>query len=300
MEEKYTNITSHKGPNLVYLGIAIQHDRIKSTISISQPAYTEKILKKCGFNITKGCSTPMLTTHNHPSPLDEEFVDKLEYMRLVGLLNYLAIYSRPDILYALSIVSQKAQNPTRADMLKVKRIFRYIYQTKEKCIIFKKTKNLNIICYVDASHNCYMDGKSHYSFLFCIGEDNAFFSIKSTKIKIVTLSSTESEYMALAFAVKEGIYIKRLMQDLGMYNNVPIKFYEDNEPVIKMLKANQLIHETTKHINPKFHFVRDYYKKGIISIEKIHTNDQIADILTKALAKDQFHYLLSKLLNHYN
>ena len=248
MQEKYTNITAHHGPDLIYLGLVISHDRINHNISISQPAYTEKFLQKCGFNITKGCSTPMSTTHNQPTDNDNQFVDKIEYMRLVGLLNYLAIYSRPDILFALSIVSQKAQKPTMADMLKVKRIFKYIFETKNKCIIFTKTENLDILCYVDASFNCYNDGKSHYAFMFCIGYCNAFFSIKSTKIKFVTLSSYEAEYVALAFAVKEGIYIKRLMKDLGMYNNVPIKFFEDNEPVIKMLQADQLIHNTPKHI----------------------------------------------------
>jgi hypothetical protein len=126
MQEKYQNITCKHGPNLVYLGIAINHDRENHTISISQPAYINKILDKCGFNITKSASTPMSTTHNVPSENDKIFVDKIEYMRLVGMLNYLAIYSRPDILFALSIVSQKAQKPTKADLLKVKRIFRFI------------------------------------------------------------------------------------------------------------------------------------------------------------------------------
>ena len=300
MQHEYNHITVKHGPNLTYLGLSIQHDRENNTLSVSQPAYVDKIISKSGFNITTGTTTPILTTHNNPSKNDNIEVDKLEYMRLVGLLNYLAIYTRPDILYAMSIVSQASQHPSQADLLKVKRIFRYVFSTKNKCIIFKQTDNLDVICYVDASHNCYKDGKSHYSFLFSIGYGNHFFCVKSGKIKLVTLSSTESEYIALAFAVKEALYILRLLKDLNLYNGTPIKFFEDNEPVIKMLNADQLIHDTTKHINPKFHFTKDYFKKGIISIEKIDTKFQIADVLTKALAEEQFTFLSSKIVDYYN
>ena len=74
-----------------------------------------------------------------------EPVDKLEYMRLVGLINYLAIYTRPDLLYSLSIVSQACQKPTNRDLARVKRIFRYILKTKDKHLVFRKTKNMDII-----------------------------------------------------------------------------------------------------------------------------------------------------------
>ena len=159
--------------------------------------------------------------------------------------------------------------------------------------------NLNVNCMVDASHNCYADGKAHYGFLFYVGDFNAPFCVKSTKIKIVTMSSTESEYIALAYAVKEAIYIIRLLKDLGFFNGVPVRFYEDNLPVINMLQADQLNHETTKHINNRYHFIRDLFKIGFLHIVKIDTKDNIADILTKPLDKSQFNFLAPQLLNCY-
>ena len=155
-----------------------------------------------------------------------------------------------------------------------------------------------MVCQVDASFNCYIDGKAHYGYLFSLGLHNAPFCLKSTKIKLVTLSSTESEYVALAFAVREGLFYIRLLQELGFYdNNCPLKFYEDNQGVINMLKADQLNHQTTKHITPKFHFIRDLFKQNIITIEKIHTSHNVADVLTKALPVHSFTTFAEKMLN---
>ena len=306
MLQKYDNITVKHGNNLQYLGLSIVKNSSDNTIHVSQPAYIEKILQECNMDLKSPCSTPMSSTadiseHNDKSDSkSNDPVDKLEYMRLVGMINYLAIYTRPDLLYSLSIVSQASNNPTQRDLLRVKRIFRYILQTKDKHLIFTQSTTMDVLCYVDASHNSYKNGRAHYGFAFMFGEGNAVFCVKSTKLKIVTLSSTESEYMALAFALREGIFIVRLLKELGFYNNKPIKFFQDNQPVIDMLTADQLNHETTKHINPKFHFTKEYLKKGIIDIIKIDTTLNIADIFTKALAKRQFKFLSEQLLNHYN
>jgi hypothetical protein len=163
------------------------------------------------------------------------------------------------------------------------------------------TTDKNIICQVDASYNCYNDGKSHYGYLFSLGFGNAPFCLKSSKIKLVTLSSTESEYVALAFAVREGLFYIRLLGELGFYNeNNPITFFEDNQGVVNMMKMEQLNHNTTKHIAPKFHFVRDLFKKQIINIQKIHTKDNVADLLTKALPVTLFTRFSEDMLNwHY-
>ena len=305
MKNEYKEVTMQTGNELQYLGLSITRNEIDGSISVCQPAYVDKILKESGFNITKGSKSPMAPIFHDinkppppPNPDTSQPIDKLYYMKLIGMLNYLAIYSRPDILYALSRASQKSQHPTKTDLDAVHRIYRYIFYTKEKCLIYICSTDKNMVCQVDASFNCYIDGKAHYGYLFSLGLHNAPFCLKSTKIKLVTLSSTESEYVALAFAVREGLFYIRLLQELGFYdNNCPLKFYEDNQGVINMLKADQLNHQTTKHITPKFHFIRDLFKQNIITIEKIHTSHNVADVLTKALPVHSFTTFAEKMLN---
>ena len=306
IKNHYHDITVKQGDNLQYLGVAISHDKSTSTVSVSQPAYVEKILEECGFDVTKGASTPM--TPSYLNTFDDNYdsvndtandVEQLYYMKLVGMLNYLAIYSRPDILFALSRVSQRSQKPTVKDLLAVKRIFRYIYSTKNKTLNFTKQKIFRVICQVDASYNCYTDGKSHYGYSFTLGHFNAPFCVKSSKIKIQALSSTEAEYIALANAVREALYVIRLLKDLGFYDNKrPLLVYEDNKPVIDMLKSDKLVFHSTKHINPRFHFVKDLYKNGIINIDKIDTDNNLADMLTKPLTVIKFSRFANQLLNY--
>ena len=119
------------------------------------------------------------------------------------------------------------------------------------------------------------------------------------KIKIQALSSTEAEYIALANAVREALYVIRLLKDLGFYDNKrPLLVYEDNKPVIDMLKSDKLVFHSTKHINPRFHFVKDLYKNGIINIDKIDTDNNLADMLTKPLTVIKFSRFANQLLNY--
>ena len=114
---------------------------------------------------------------------------------------------------------------------------------------------------------------------------------------MVTMSSTEAEYCALAYAAMEILYIIQLLKDLGFYNGLPVTIFEDNAPVISMLHNDALNYNTTKHINPRFHFTKDLIKTGIIKVEKVPTANNIADIFTKALSREQFDYLSEKLMN---
>ena len=99
----------------------------------------------------------------------------------------------------------------------------------------------------------------------------------------------------------EGLYIIRILKDLGFYDiNFPMKSYEDNQPTIHMITADQLVHATTKHITPKFHFVRDLYLNKTIAIAKIATENNIADLLTKALSVHVFNKFSEQILNHYH
>ena len=291
----YKEITKKSGDLLTYLGITIIKND-DNTITITQPSLVNKIITTSNMNDCKGISTPMSTTQTYNDKFNDTSVDRTYYLKLVGQINYLASYTRPDLLYSLSRVSQSCSNPTEADMIRVKRIIRHISETKDYGITYDVSPDYYVYCHVDASFNCYIDGKGHYGYTISIGKNNGSIYAKSSKMKIIALSSTEAEYVALCFAAAEVIFLRELMKQLGFISDRPSIIYEDNLSCIKMIYG-QLRHHTTKHINTRYHFTKDQVQKNNVQIIHCKTEEMIADILTKPLPTDQHIYLAGKLLN---
>eukprot|EP01036_Dinobryon_divergens_P036448 gene36448-47456_t len=188
----YNDVTRKQGDLVTYLGMAIHHDIKNGLVTVSQPAYIDKMLLLANIHDGKTTTTPMAVNQEVNNKLSDIKVDKTNYLSLVGLINYLASYSRPDLLYSLSRVAQACSDPSQADLTRVKRILRYIKYTRDQGLKFKKDNDFNLVCYVDASHNCYDDGKGHYGYTLSLGEGSGAFYAKSSKLRINTLSSTES------------------------------------------------------------------------------------------------------------
>ena len=140
-----------------------------------------------------GVSTPASTaiTNQNDTSEQTEYVDKTYYLKLVGLINYLAIHTRPDLLYLLSKVAQQCSQPTIIDQQNVKRFIRYISMKTNVGIAYNCDDDYQLICYVDSSYNSYIDGKFHYGLTFSLGEQNGSFYAKSQK-SLIRLSSTEA------------------------------------------------------------------------------------------------------------
>ena len=119
-------------------------------------------------------------------------------------------------------------------------------------------------------------------------------------MKLVTLSSTESEYVAVCEATRELKHFNYLLESIGFVVDKPSIIYEDNKSCITMLHSEFLNHNTTKHVNPKFNFVREDIAEGNIEITYMPSEEQVADLLTKALSSKQHEYLTDKLLNRNN
>jgi len=167
-------------------------------------------------------------------------------------INYLAQYTRPDLLYAMSIVSQKCSMPTVGDMRMVTRILKYIEGTMDYGLRYCPGK-VELICHVDAAHNCYDDARGHYGYSFSLGRNDGSFFATSKKMKLITLSSTESEYVALCEATREAIWLRRLLSDIGFMQNQPTLMWQDNLSTIDMVNGHRS-YKASKHINPKFHY----------------------------------------------
>jgi hypothetical protein len=150
---------------------------------------------------------------------------------------------------------------------------------------------------VDASHNCYSDGKGHYGYAIFLGEGNAAFSVKSAKIKIVTQSSTETEYVGLNYVTREVVWARQLITDIGFPPKLPSVLFEDNASTI-LLATGHGRHEMTKHIAPRYHYVREQISNGSIRVEHKPTTEMVADVLTKPLDEGLYNKFSRVLMNY--
>ena len=256
----YQHIKIKTGDVLQYLGCIVHHN-IDGTITVSQPGYVDKLLALTNMQDEAPADTPMTPNQDENNKFSDVDVDKTTYLMHIGLINHLATYTRSDLLHSLSIVAQACSAPSEADFRRVKRIIRYIKGTKDIGLTFSADcTDFALRCYVDASFNCYPDGKGYYGYCFMLGTDTSSFYAKSGKLRIVTLSSTEAEYVAMCFATTEALYLRRLLEDLGYPQQSPTVMFEDNQSCIKMLNSGELNHSTTKHIAPRFHSSRGVHR----------------------------------------
>jgi hypothetical protein len=248
----------------------------------TQPGYLQKILEKSGIDLSSIASTPCADKWN-AKPDDGELVDKTVYLERIGMLNYLAVLTRSDILYAVSRCAQQCSKPTRLDLRKVNRVFYYLNGTKDYGIKFKKG-DIVLFGWVDASHQQYRDGKGHFGYCFSLGKDDGVFYARSQKMKLITpAGSTETEYVAMFEAATEIVFLRNLLKELGFEQKTSTVLYEDNQSAIHMVNGRSSF-QKSKHINTKFHYSRDLIKKGLLNVVYCPTDKMKADVLTKSLS----------------
>ena len=293
LTETYGSVSMKDGDLLSYLGMQVQV-MVDGCILVNQPGYAKQLCDMFLPDKRMVVKTPRIANET-PQEGDEEPVDITEYLKAVGGLNYLAINTRPDLLYSLSQVASKCAAPTRRDWRHVMRVFMFVHSTIEVGLKFKPG-SIFFHGYVDASYNQYGDGKGSYGYCFMLGKGDAAFHSVSKRMRVQPLSSTEAEYVAFCEASRDADYLNRLMTDIGFKVDKPIVLYEDNKSCIDMLHSKSR-HTASKHINPKFHYGRDQISKGIVEVRYVSTLDQVADMFTKALGSKMFSPLQKKLLN---
>jgi hypothetical protein len=295
LKREYGVITRKADDVISYLGMQVTKDR-DGTVTLTQPGYVDSIMKDLGLDENSpGVDTPY-EVKEYKKTGDDDPVSKHDYLELLGKINYLAVLTRGDILYALSRCAQRCSKPTRGDMNRLKRVCRYVNCTRHVGLIFVKDNKIELRCYVDGSHGCYEDGKGHFGYCFSLGPDDGCFYARSQKMKIVTLSSFETEYVAICEAVTEIVHLRNLLEDIGFRQEDPSIVYEDNQSVIAAI-SGKMNHQRTKHINIKYQYTREQAKQGVITVKYLETERMTADLLTKALPKKQHKKLTQKLLN---
>ena len=224
---------------------------------------------------------------------DQVPVDKGRYQRLVGRLMYLS-HTRPDLAYALSIVSQFMHNPEEQHMNAVMRILRYLKHAPGKGILFSKNKDYqNVHAYTDADWAGAVDDRRSTSGYFTFVGGNLV-TWRSKKQNVVARSSAEAEFRGMALGICEALWLRFLLQDLGYQPNQPIQLYCDNKAACD-IAHNPVQHDRTKHVEVDRFFIKEKLDEKIIELPKIQSEDQLVDILTKAVSKHIFSQVLDKL-----
>ncbi|XP_067940345.1 uncharacterized protein [Watersipora subatra] len=214
-------------------------------------------------------------------------VDSKKYQAMVGSLLYASVATRPDIAQAVSEVSKYNSCPTEAHLTAVKRIIRYIKGTLTTKLCYNKSDETKVIGYSDANWAGDLDNR-------CSTSGNVFLmsggavSWQSKRQNTVAVSTAEAEYVSLFHATQEAMWLHKLLNDIdGKDAHMPTTCMVDNQAAIAIAK-NTATKSRTKHIDIKYHFLREAVANGHILIKYCPSADMTADILTKPLCRARF------------
>jgi len=269
-----------------FLGVNVEQK--DGNIFINQSAYVNMLLDKFGFSECKPVSTPAdVGSFLSKAVDDSDLFDQETYQSAVGGLLYLCTRTRPDITHAVCNLSKYCSRPSNQHWCAVKRVFRYLKGTPNLGIFYSKQNNNNdFVGYSDADWAGDRDDRKSTSG-YCFLLSNGLISWRSVKQSCVALSTAEAEYVSLSSAAQEAIWIGNLLCDVEVASTKPIVLFEDNQSAICLAK-NPKSHSKTKHIEIKYHFVRDLISSNKIELNFCPTDKMLADIFTKSLPKEKF------------
>jgi hypothetical protein len=204
---------------------------------------------------------------------------------MIGGMMYAAICTRPDIAYAVTALSQYSSNPGPEHWSACKRVLRYLSGTRNYGLVYGKTDEDAIIStgYSDADYAANPDDRKSISgYAFMLG--GAVYAWSSKKQTTVATSSTEAEYTALAHATRFAIWSRYLLDEMGYAQKDPTVIHEDNQAALALARDPQF-HARSKHFDIQNHFIRERIENGTVDPVYCTTDDQLADIFTKPLAR---------------
>ncbi|GJR63500.1 putative ribonuclease H-like domain-containing protein [Tanacetum coccineum] len=258
------------------------------TIDESQDKYVADILKKFDFCSIKTATTPIVS--NKPLVKDEDGVDVdvHVYRSMIGSLMYLTA-SSPDIMFAVCACARFQVTPKALHLNAVKRIFRYLKHQPKLGLWYPRDSPFELEAFLDSDYGgASLDMKLTTGGCQFLGR--RLISWKCKKQTIVANSTTEEEYVVAANYCGQVLWIQNQMMDYG-FNFMNTKIHIDNESTICIVK-NPVYHSRTKHIEIRHHFIRDCYEKRLINVIKIHTDANVADLLTKGFDVTRFNFLV--------
>ena len=260
--------------------------RVGHTIKIDQQDYLDKVLRRCGMQDAKSTPTPLPAGYRPEANTSTASPAlRSRFQTVIGSLLYLMLGTRPDISYAVTKLSQFAANPSEDHLAKALYICRYLIGTRNYTLNYDGKSRLGMTACVDsdwASDPNTRRSQTGY-FLKLAG---GIFSWYSHAQKTVALSSTEAEYMALSDCSRQVVWIRQLLGENG-YQLGPIPIAGDNQGAI-FISSNPVTERRSKHIDIRYHYIREVIAQGHIEVFFIDGNDNPADMFTKNLGHVKF------------
>jgi len=263
-----------------FLGMKITQLPDHSGYRLSQPAVITNLLEQYNLVSCRPANTPMdPSSWATLAASSSEFHDPEAYRSLIGSLMWLTNCTRPDLAFTVGFLARFMQNPTSDHWQAALQVVRYLAGTKQLGLVYSSSGNGALIGFTDsdwASDKLTRRSTTGYVFLLA----GAAISWKSKLQKTVACSSMEAEYMALFFGVSEAIHLRSLLAEIGMQVQDPTRIFCDSQSAIAISK-NPEAHQRTKHIDVKYHKIRETIKDKIIDLNDIASEDQVADGFTK-------------------
>ncbi|GJW82703.1 hypothetical protein Tco_0155848 [Tanacetum coccineum] len=231
------------------------------------------------------------------TPAEIRRMQNIPYASAVGSIMYAVRCTRPDVAFAQNITSRFQQNPGDEHWTAVKNILKYLRNTKDMFLVYggDMKRELRVSCYTDAGYLTDADDmKSQTGYVFVL--NGGAVDWKSTKQSIFATSSTDAEYIAAFDASKEAVWIRKFISGLGVVPTIeePINMYCDNTGAIAIAKDHGVT-KGARHFRAKVHYLRETIEMGDVKIDKVDTDDNLADPFTKALAFPKHSELTEKI-----
>ena len=274
------------------LGIKLLRDRKNKVLALSQASYIDKIVTRFGMENSKRGLLPFrhgihLSKEQSPkTPEEKELMSKKPYASAVGSLMYAMLCTRPDICYAVGVVSRYQSDPGVEHWTVVKHILKYLKRTRDYMLVYS-SGSLKTLGYMTQISKDIDSSKSTLGYVFTLNGGAIFW--RSVKQTCVAHSTTEAEYVATSEAVKEAVWLKKFLLDLHVIPSAdrPITLYCDNSGAVAQSKEPRS-HKKHKHILRKYHLIRDFIDRGDTVVNKIESEENLADPFTKSLPERVF------------
>lgn len=276
-----------------FLGIQARRDG-EGNFYISQSNYINKILNTYGLEESKGSTTPMDTGY-FKTRGDSPTIENDAYRKLIGSLLYVAVNIRPDISASVAILSRHIAAPTKVDWNETKRVARYLKSTVEYELKLSSTNHVEceLKGFADANWaEDRKDRKSNTGYVFKLFGRTISWACR--KQRCVALSSTEAEFVALAETCQQAVWIRRMLESLGKHQKGPTTIYEDNQSCLNQLKIGGYSNRT-KHIDTKYHYVKDLKEAEMVKFEYCSTEVNEADLFTKPIGATRMKMLCERI-----
>lgn len=273
-----------------FLGLEVK--QVADGIFVSQQKYAMDLLKRHNMGGCNKASTPMNANETLRAEDGTGKANTRYFRSIVGGLNYLS-HTRPDIAHSVSVVSRFMHSPSMHHLGAAKRILRYVAGTPDYGVWYSSVDNFKLQGFTDSDFAGSVDDrKSTSGQVFFLGSGAVSWSSK--KQDTVALSSSEAEYIAATSSACQATWLRKILADFGQNQIGATDIYCDNKSAIAMSR-NPAFHSRTKHIDVRYHFIRDLIMKGEVQLKHVGTSQQVADIMTKSLTQGKHEYFRLKL-----